>query len=181
MYAKEIPQRFERWLSNVSQTRLLALLETVCKELFPDLAVSPTELEGTYYHIWMLPVAIVALKHHLARGPVQRVELSTCGRALRISAPGQHHGEEESLRTSRKRPSTRLLLPRRALARAGFQGLLPDDLRSATRALVEAVEQRGGTVVRGTGRAACFLCDEETLVSGAAAEVVRGLLREQEV
>jgi hypothetical protein len=159
MYAKEVPSRFQRWLGAQERLPLFALLETVCKQLFPELAASSAaELRGTHYHIWMLPVAIVALKHHLAREGA--AELSVCGRALRVD-------DRACTQTNRRR---RLLLPRRALARAGFRSQLPDDLRCATRALVEAVERSGGTVVR--EGAPCFLCDEEALVLRAAADVM---------
>ena len=182
MYAKETPPRFRQWLVSALQTatqrRPISRLDTVCKELFPELAVPSAALECTYYHVWMLPVATVALRHHLASNPTDCVELSICGRALRLNRP-----------PSRKRPcpmlhrcpeeNPQLLLPRRALARAGFRVLLPDDLRCATHALIAAVERRGGTVVRDRGQAACFLCHEEALVSAAAAEIIA--FREQTV
>ena len=84
LFVKEMPPRFSRWLQGApSQKRVFASLESVCTELFPDqLSIVSVDFPQR----WMLPVACVALKHHiLALAPSSSVELSECGRALRVT------------------------------------------------------------------------------------------------
>ena len=84
LFGKEMAPRFSRWLQGApSQKRVFASLESVCTELFPDqLSIVSVDFPQR----WMLPVACVALKHHiLALGPSSSVELSECGRALRVT------------------------------------------------------------------------------------------------
>jgi hypothetical protein len=60
------------------------------------------------------------------------------------------------------------LLPKRILSLAGFWNLAPNDLLSITPALVQSVEQRGGTVVRRDGMQVCFAAHERALLIEAA-------------
>ena len=85
---KEIPQRFGQWLSNAPlHKRVFATLESVCTELFPDLVLPSHDQR------WMLPVACVALKHHVSQ--LHGVEMSACGKALRALEQENQTGEKE--------------------------------------------------------------------------------------
>ena len=93
LFVKETPRRFEQWLSTApSQKRVFASLDSICTELFPDLlSIVSTEFPQR----WMLPVACVALKHYVWTRKEEKaassavVELSDCGRALRVAARGE--------------------------------------------------------------------------------------------
>ena len=90
--------------------------------------------------------------------------------------------EVESLRRRQSvlreeaRPQSTVILPKRALSMAGFWNLLPNDLLSITPALIEAVEQRGGTVIRREGMHVCFSSADAALVIDAAVDVMGRLL-----
>ena len=80
LFVRDIPGKFQQWLNTApSQKRVFSTLESVCTEMFPDL-MSIASVD--FPHRWMLSVACVALKHHVSQ--VWRVELSDCGRALRV-------------------------------------------------------------------------------------------------
>ena len=80
-FKKDIPAKFQQWLKSApTQKRVFATLESICAELFPDhLSIDVAEIPQR----WMLPVACVALKHHVMDMGT-RIELSACGRALRV-------------------------------------------------------------------------------------------------
>ena len=84
LFLKDLPLRFQQWLKAApSQKRVFSTLESVCTEMFPDL-LSISSADFPYR--WMLPVASVALKHHITSSPLtHRVEISECGRALRVA------------------------------------------------------------------------------------------------
>ena len=76
LFLKDLPQRFGRWASH---QRSFATFESACVELFPEMLSSmQTELPCR----WSMAVACVALKHYVSG--MQSVELSTCGKALKI-------------------------------------------------------------------------------------------------
>ena len=79
-FSKEIPFRFQQWLCSApTQKRVFATFESICSELFPDqLSITCAD----FPHRWMLPVASVALKHHVLT--LSCVELSECCSALRV-------------------------------------------------------------------------------------------------
>ena len=68
--------------------------------------------------------------------------------------------------------TTSFLLPKRALSLAGFWNLEPNDLLHVTPALIEAVERRGGTVVRREGLQPCFTASERALVVDVAVQAM---------
>ena len=81
LLSKELPAHFQQWLrSSPAQKRVFASFDSICAEMFPDqLSVCP-ELPQR----WMLSIACVALKQHVLRQTGLGVELSACGRALRV-------------------------------------------------------------------------------------------------
>ena len=82
LFARDVPCRFQQWLKAApSQKRVFASLDSICTELFPDL-LSIVSID--FPQRWMLPVACVALKHHVTATMIDSVELSECGRALRV-------------------------------------------------------------------------------------------------
>jgi hypothetical protein len=77
-----MPCRFQQWLNTApSQKRVFASLDSICTELFPDL-LSIVSID--FPQRWMLPVACVALQHDVTSTMIDSVELSECGRALRV-------------------------------------------------------------------------------------------------
>ena len=104
LFSKEVPLRFQQWLRAApTQKRVFATLESICSELFPD-QLSIVSVD--FPHRWMLPVACVALKHYVST--LDCVELSECGRALRVveieELPGKkapHQGTVSELITLR--------------------------------------------------------------------------------
>ena len=81
LLCKDIPMHFQQWLrSSPAQKRVFASFDSLCTEMFPEqLSVGP-ELPQR----WMLSIACVALKQHVLRQTGLGVELSACGRALRV-------------------------------------------------------------------------------------------------
>jgi hypothetical protein len=76
------------------------------------------------------------------------------------------------LAQERRREGGGSILPRRALTLAGFWNVLPNDLLEVTPALIEAVEAKGGSVVRREGLQTCFRGKEQRLVVDAVLEVM---------
>ena len=74
--------------------------------------------------------------------------------------------------TARVVLSCHTVLPKRVLSLAGFWNLAPNDLLTVTPALVRAVEQRGGKVVRRDGVQVCFETHERALLIEAAIEAM---------
>jgi hypothetical protein len=83
LFAKDIPSKFQQWLKVApSQKRIFSTLESICTEMFPDLM---SIASADFPHRWTLPVACVALKHHVTEMHMKLlIELSECGRALRV-------------------------------------------------------------------------------------------------
>lgn len=79
LFARDVPARFQQWLRSApAQKRVFSSLDSICSEMFPtEFSVSPDQQ-------WMLAVATVALKQHVLRQTGLGVELSACGRALRV-------------------------------------------------------------------------------------------------
>jgi hypothetical protein len=81
LFVRDTPGKFQQWLNTApSQKRVFSTLESVCTDMFPDMMSIGS---ADFPHRWMLTVACVALKHHV--GHSRRVELSECGRALRVT------------------------------------------------------------------------------------------------
>ena len=64
------------------------------------------------------------------------------------------------------------VLPKRALSMAGFWNLCPNDLLFVTPHLIEAVEERGGEVVRREGSHVCFTVRDRSLLVEAAVDTM---------
>jgi hypothetical protein len=80
LFVRDTPGKFQEWLDTApSQKRVFSTLESICTEMFPGMM---SIASADFPHRWMLSVACVALKHHV--GNLQCVELSECGRALRV-------------------------------------------------------------------------------------------------
>jgi hypothetical protein len=98
LFAKDLPCRFNQWLKLApAQKRVFATLESVCSELFPD---QLSIVSADFPQRWMLPVACVALKHHVVG--MRHIELSACGKALRVLDEDQlprrpYHAKEPDL------------------------------------------------------------------------------------
>ena len=70
------------------------------------------------------------------------------------------------------KPSLEPILPKRALSLAGYWNIMPNDLLAVTPALIEAIEEKGGTVIRREGMHVCFTLKERDLVTSVALEVM---------
>lgn len=83
LFLREMPIKFQQWLSIApTQKRVFSTLDSICTEMFPDLMSIPS---ADFPHRWTLPVACVALKHYVSTSHlVHAVEISECGRALRV-------------------------------------------------------------------------------------------------
>jgi len=80
LFMRDIPGKFQQWLKTApSQKRVFSTFESICTELFPDMMSIDS---ADFPHRWIMSVACVALKHHAV--DVRGVELSECGRALRV-------------------------------------------------------------------------------------------------
>lgn len=87
LFSRDIPTKFQNWLKSTPSQRLVfASLDSICTELFPDL-LSIDSVD--FPQRWMLPVACVALKHHVSC--MDSIELSECGKALRVLGTQHHH------------------------------------------------------------------------------------------
>ena len=64
------------------------------------------------------------------------------------------------------------ILPRRALTLSGFWNVLPNDLLEVTPILIEAVQAKGGSVIRREGLQTCFRGNDRRLVVEAVLEVM---------
>ena len=80
------------------------------------------------------------------------------------------------LAQERKREEGCCILPKRALSLAGYWNVLPNDLLGITPALIAAVEDKGGTVIRREGLQTCFRGKDRCLVVEAALEVMQAKL-----
>ena len=74
------------------------------------------------------------------------------------------------------KPPLEPILPKRALSLAGYWNIMPNDLLAVTPALIEAIEQRGGTVIRREGMHVCFSLKEQALVTSVVLEVMERLM-----
>lgn len=79
LISRDVPVHFQQWLRSASaQKRVFASFDSICADMFPEqFSVCPDQP-------WMLAVATVALKQHVLRQTGLGVELSACGRALRV-------------------------------------------------------------------------------------------------
>lgn len=81
LYMLEIPRRIGPWVeSMLAQKRVFVNLESACADLFKE---DKPRLERTPHH-WIQSVAVCALKNWLASQTHNGVELSSCGKSLRI-------------------------------------------------------------------------------------------------
>lgn len=98
LFARDMSSKFQQWLKTApSQKRVFSTLESVCTEMFPDMM---SIVSADFPHRWMLSVACVALKHHV--DGMKRVELSDCGRALRVVAAVGELEDGERLKKVKK-------------------------------------------------------------------------------
>ena len=83
LFLRDMPVKFQQWLSIApTQKRVFSTLDSICTEMFPDLMSIPS---ADFPYRWTLPVACVALKHYVSTSHlVHAVEISECGRALRV-------------------------------------------------------------------------------------------------
>lgn len=72
--------------------------------------------------------------------------------------------------------NTQVLLPKRVLSLAGFWNLSPNDLLLVTPALIDTVQQRGGTVIQRDGMHVCFSAQEKPLLIEAALQAMADYL-----
>lgn len=70
------------------------------------------------------------------------------------------------------KPPLEPILPKRVLSLAGYWNIMPNDLLAVTPALIEAIEERGGTVIRREGMHVCLSSKERALVTSVAIEVM---------
>jgi hypothetical protein len=91
MFLNEIPAKFQQWVrATPAQRRVFASLESVCADLFPDLLSMSADLPRR----WIVSIACVALKHWVVFHGMQGVELSSCGRAIRVTGVGEAKAQD---------------------------------------------------------------------------------------